>query len=303
MKLRTVIWRPRGEVRGTVALLQGYSEFIEKYFETAGELLARGFAVVSFDWRGQGGSTRALSDTLLGYVRDFSEFDGDLAYVMEKAVKPLGYSPVLIVAHSMGGNIALRYVHDHPGEIAGLVVTAPMLAVKTAPFPRWIARIVSWAGAIAGQRQRPVIGRAGTHPSLLPFETNTVTSDPRRYARNTGVLKAGGDLGLARPSFGWLEAAYGTMARVRSPEYAAAIETPVVLFSAGQDQVVHPGADMRLVRRLKDGKFVLIGDAQHEILQESDHIRTAFWAEFDLFAQRLAPPRQGTERSTANASA
>jgi lysophospholipase len=288
VQLRAVFWRPNGPVRGAIALLQGYSEYIEKYFETARDLLARGFAVATFDWRGQGGSTRALDDALLGYVGNFSEFDTDLSHFIDNVVKPLG-SPILIVAHSMGGNIALRYVHDHPGVVAGLVVTAPMLAVKTAPFPRWAARSISWCGALARQGARPVIGRPGTHPSLLPFEGNTVTSDPKRYARNVGVLKAAPDLGLARPSFGWLEAAYGTMARVRSPAFAERIETPVLLFSAGQDQIVHPGADLRLTRRLKNGKFVLIGDAQHEILQERDQIRSSFWAEFDLFAEKLAP--------------
>jgi lysophospholipase len=52
--LRVARWHPEGQARGTVVLAQGRAEFIEKYFETVAELLARGFAVVTFDWRGQG---------------------------------------------------------------------------------------------------------------------------------------------------------------------------------------------------------------------------------------------------------
>src|SRR5438067_8752774 len=48
---------------GTVAIFQGHSEFIEKYFEVVTELLDRGFAVAIFDWRGQGGSARELADS------------------------------------------------------------------------------------------------------------------------------------------------------------------------------------------------------------------------------------------------
>src|SRR5690606_6592227 len=45
-----------GAARGTVCLVQGRTEFIEKYFETVTDLQSRGFAVATFDWRGQGGS-------------------------------------------------------------------------------------------------------------------------------------------------------------------------------------------------------------------------------------------------------
>ena len=40
--------------KGTVVVLQGRAEYIEKYFETVRDLRARGFAVATFDWRGQG---------------------------------------------------------------------------------------------------------------------------------------------------------------------------------------------------------------------------------------------------------
>ena len=42
--------------KGTVCMFQGRAEFIEKYFETVRDLRARGFAVATLDWRGQGRS-------------------------------------------------------------------------------------------------------------------------------------------------------------------------------------------------------------------------------------------------------
>ena len=69
VQLRAAYWRPEGAPRGTVALLQGRAEFIEKYYEVIGEILARGFAVATFVWRGQGMSQRLLGDRAKGHVR------------------------------------------------------------------------------------------------------------------------------------------------------------------------------------------------------------------------------------------
>src|SRR5580704_1131551 len=89
-------------------LLNGQTEFIEKYFEVIDELRARNFAVVTMDWRGQGGSVRALSDPLKVHVADFSEYDEDLAALLDQVVKPLCDRPPIGLAHSMGGHNLLR---------------------------------------------------------------------------------------------------------------------------------------------------------------------------------------------------
>ena len=57
-RLRTAIFdaAPGTPRRGVCVLLNGQTEFIEKYDEVIGELQGRGFAVATLDWRGQGGS-------------------------------------------------------------------------------------------------------------------------------------------------------------------------------------------------------------------------------------------------------
>ena len=72
VRLRAVRWTPADAERGTVAILQGRGEFVEKYFEVATDLLARGFAVAALDWRGQGGSDRPLRNSRRGHVDDAS---------------------------------------------------------------------------------------------------------------------------------------------------------------------------------------------------------------------------------------
>src|SRR5690242_20827297 len=84
VSLRFARWAPPPGRRGTVCIFQGRAEFIEKYYEMARDLRARGFAVATFDWRGQGLSQRALRDPKKGHVRNFREYETDLvAFVRE----------------------------------------------------------------------------------------------------------------------------------------------------------------------------------------------------------------------------
>src|SRR6476661_11087294 len=84
VNLRFARWAPPPGRKGTVVVMQGRAEFIEKYFETVRDLRARGFAVATFDWRGQGLSDRALSDRRKGHVRNFNEYANDLSAIMEQ---------------------------------------------------------------------------------------------------------------------------------------------------------------------------------------------------------------------------
>ena len=76
----------RSPVRGTIIVVHGRTEFIEKYFETVNDLRRRGFAVLVFDARGQGGSDRLLSNRRKGHVRDFADHVNDFELVMQEVV-------------------------------------------------------------------------------------------------------------------------------------------------------------------------------------------------------------------------
>ena len=75
--------------RGVCVLLNGQTEFIEKYFEVIDELRGRGFAVATMDWRGQGGSARMTEDSRKSFVGDFGEYDEDLDTLMNWIVTPM----------------------------------------------------------------------------------------------------------------------------------------------------------------------------------------------------------------------
>src|SRR5438128_6847004 len=102
VSLRCAHWRSLSTMpKGTVCVFQGRSEFIEKYFEVVRDLRARGFAVAMLDWRGQGLSDRALRGPRKGHVRNFSEYDVDLATFVREVVLPDCPPPLFAIGHSM----------------------------------------------------------------------------------------------------------------------------------------------------------------------------------------------------------
>lgn len=290
VKLRVGVWDASSAVRGVCVLLHGQSEFLEKYDEVAGELNARGFVVAALDWRGHGASARLLDDALKAHVGDFKDYDSDLAAFMEKVVRPLGDARPLALAHSMGGHILLRALHDHPDWFRGSVITAPMIGVLTGGYPPFVARAICFAH-YAGLRSGDwVWGMAERDPLKLSFDDNMVTSDRGRFTRNTSLIAQQPQLRLAGPSWGWLEAAYRSMSRVTTKGYAEAIATPTLIVGAGKDRIVDTKATRKFAARLPHGKYLEFTDAEHEILMENDAIRARFWRAFDAFVDSLSMP-------------
>ena len=133
-------------------------------------------------------------------------------------------------------------------------------------------------------------------PLMMGFADQLVTSDPVRFQRSQDFLAAHPTLRLAGPSWGWLEAAYRSMAEVTAPGYAEAITTPMLICGAGKDRIVDTNATRAFAARLPNGRYVEFEDSEHEILMENDSIRARFWAEFDGFVGTLTPRRSAASR-------
>src|SRR5689334_24416131 len=136
---------PDVAAQGVCVLLNGQTEFIEKYFEVIDELRARGFAVATMDWRGQGDSTRMTKDSRKSFVGDFSEYDNDLDTLLNWIVTPMlarGEKPVAL-AHSMGAYVLLRRLTRHPACFRTAVLSAPMIAISFRGQREFLVRAVT----------------------------------------------------------------------------------------------------------------------------------------------------------------
>src|ERR1700689_1922934 len=133
VSLRFARWLPPAGRKGTVVILQGRAEWIEKYFETVRDLRARGFAVATLDWRGQGLSDRALSDRHKGYVRNFADYDTDLETFMREIVLPDCPPPLFALGHSTGATMLIRAAHRGRRWFDRMVMIAPLIELVGFP--------------------------------------------------------------------------------------------------------------------------------------------------------------------------
>lgn len=282
VRLRVARWPSASSARGTVVLLQGRSEYIEKYFEVVTELRGRGFDVVGFDWRGQGLSDRLLSDVRKGYVQSFGQYDLDFQMVFEQVVHARCAPPYIVLAHSTGGAVGLHAVQSGRHPIDRLILTSPMIGL---PFigTSVLARLALRAALRAGFGDAYVPGGGPDIMDLRPFAGNKRTSDPDRYARGAEIVTAAPSLGLGSPTIGWTAAAVEAVHALAEPDYPSQLKIPCLLITAGSDEIVSTPASTAFAARSKLISLVTIAGARHELLMERDGLRAQFWTAFDSF--------------------
>ncbi len=269
-------------LKGTIVLLTGRNEFIEKYFETIGNLTAQGFGVAAMDWRGQGGSDRMLKDRQRGYVKRFDQYVDDLEQFMTEIVLPDCRGPFYLLAHSMGGLISLLAAPRLFNRVRRMVLCAPLLELVGQPVSAdmlgRLTGIACWLGF--GTRY---ISNGPRPPGGPPFAGNKLTSDLMRYTRNQAIIDAAPELALGGPTVQWIHAACVARDTVTDQDFLARINIPTLIIAAGADEVVSTPALETLARRMRAASLVTIDGAQHELMQESDVFREQFLSAFHAF--------------------
>lgn len=280
--LRYARWGCERRYKGAVCLLQGRAEYIEKYFETVRELRSRGFAVVTFDWRWQGASGRALADRRKGYVESFRQYDTDLETVMTEVALPNSPPPIIGLAHSMGAAILLRSAASERRYFDRIILTAPMTGLPS-PASSAFARAAFRAWRVCGLGASYVPGGRGTLMDLRPFAGNLRTSDPERYARNAEIVATAPAFGLGSPTIAWTDAALEVLREFAGAGYPRRIRERMLIVAPGRDRIVSAAASATFANR-SGAAHLVIADARHELLMEQNHYRGQFWSAFDSFA-------------------
>jgi alpha-beta hydrolase superfamily lysophospholipase len=223
-----------------VVLVHGYGEHIGRYDHVAKALVARGASVGGPDHVGHGRSEgeRALVD-------DFEPVVDDLRSVIAEMRDEL---PVVMVGHSMGGLIAIRYAQRHLEELAGLVLSAPAVGLSPV-FQDWL--------------------NAPELPSE-PIDVATLSRDPavgETYAADELVYHGG----WKRPTLEAFVAADKLIAE--GPGFG---DLSLLYIHGAEDQLVPPDLARPVVERLAgpNSEWRVVPDARHEVFNELDKQRT-----------------------------
>lgn len=280
VRLRSARWPALSSpAKGTVCILQGRAEFIEEYYEVIRDLRARGFAVATFDWRGQGGSDRLIANPRLGHVHDFADYGRDLEAFMRAVILPECRPPFYALAHSMGAAILLYTMHGRAAWFERIVATAPMIDILR-PFGADVLAILLKE---MGLSQRLTPGRTQIPMALRPFAGNPLTSDPGRYEACAAYARENPDLNIGDPTIGWVACALSVTRSFREPKFGLEWRIPMLMVVPENDEIVSSPAAMAFAKKMRGTGAVMIRDCLHEVMQERDALREQFWAAFDAF--------------------
>ena len=286
-KIRFGHAKPEGKINGTMVLVPGFREPIEKYFEVMRDMTSRGYEVWMMEWRGNGASDPYIKaepqkPSSEGFDRDIR----DLHKFMTEVVKPADDQKVILSAHSMGAHIGLRYLKEHPETFDAAITTAPMFDIITGLFPRPVARrMVNFAktGRILGKYMP---GGADWEPGKKKFEDNHLTSDPARWAVQETLMEQKPELRKGDATYGWLYHAFASIDVLNREDYLKEIKIPVLMAVCEADAVVDVKAQKRAASILPDCKPVTLAGALHEIWMERDDLRNQWLKEVDAFLEK-----------------
>lgn len=281
--LRRIRLAGAGKRRGSLLFLGGRADHIEKYDEALIGWAKAGWDVESVDWRGQGGSGRMIAGSALGHAEDFSRWLDDItAYGQDWRARTSG--PHAFIAHSMGGHLVLRALAEGRLEADAVVLSAPMLGIHTGALPHCLAQRITALACALGATRMAVWPSHRRTPGVKDVIQTSLTHSVERFEREARFELDRPDIVLDAPTWGWLRAAYRSLAVVAQPGYLEQLRTPLLILASEGDKVVSTPAIVRAAERLPDARLHLYGrQVAHEILREVDAVRDDALARIDAF--------------------
>lgn len=227
------------ETRANVLLLHGIAEHSGRYEHVGATLAAAGYSTRAFDHHGHGrsGGRRAhvpSFDTFLDDVED------NLAELRSDG------KPVVLMAHSMGGLIALTYCVTGRPLPDVLLLSGPALG---ADVPRW-QRVMA-----------PVLGRAV--PKLFiknEFDGSLLSTDP-----DVGTAYVDDPLRIPGATAGLGLALFSAMKTAN--ENLTSLSIPTMVFHGSADRIVPPHFT-EPIDQLAVAKRQVLEGLEHEVLNE-----------------------------------
>ena len=281
---RLMNWpQPKGvTARGSILFAGGRGDFIEKYLEAQAHWHAAGWNLTAFDWRSQGGSRGGIEG---GHLDSLDPLVDDLEALVAKW-RGENPGPHVVIGHSMGGHVLLRTLAERKPPVDAAVLIAPMVMINTAPLPVFAAAATAQSMTAMG------FGRVAAWSDDAPAPAGSsrqaiLTGCGDRYADELWWWEREPGFNLGVPSWGWLQAAYRSCAKLTDAALAG-ISLPTLFVATEKDRLVSAPEIRRAAKAIPGAELLMFDKAAHEILREEDPVRLEAHARIDRFLKEHA---------------
>jgi acylglycerol lipase len=248
LRLFEQAWLPAGPPRATVVHVHGLIEHSGRHEEVAEVMAQNGYAVYAMDLRGHGRSEGPRCD-----VGSFDDYLLDLDVFFRRVRDRQPGSPLFLMGNSMGGLIVTQWAIRGQAEVAGLVLSGPLLAVNIELFP-WLRRLGPLVASVLPGLRLPRI-----RVDLLSRSAEALESfrnDPLCF-HGRFTVRVGNEI---------------LKALARLPDEAAALRLPLIILHGSDDRICSPAGSRMLCERAGSGdKTLRIYDGlYHEVFDEPE---------------------------------
>ena len=284
-------WAMPDNPRAIIVFLPGLSEFCEKHFETIHWALDNGYGIFMLDWFGQGKSGRYLENPHKRHAANFQEDIDDLDFWINNHIKPKASdAPLFAMAHSMGANIGLHYIHQTPNTFTAACLMAPMFGIKTMRHIPFAGQLTKIMDRFASDSYVPGGGdwRKGLHPSP---SMSILCKDAIRNPIHNAWSIADPELQIGGITFGWVHEAHKSCLKLKDINLEN-IQTPCLIICAQHDLLVDNKINRQICNRIPNAKIAMLAGSHHEPLMESDDIRNRLLGMLSAFVEGHLKPKR-----------
>ena len=276
----------------TVVMIPGYTATMDMYGEQVGDIASRGYHVIGFDLRGQGGSERprpSQPEKLL--IDDFRTYSNDVALFLQGLDIP-DNRPIILMGMSFGGHVAFRVAAEHSDLVDGLLLLAPALKPNAGnmSFERagWLLRI----GNSLGKGKNYLPG----HDTWKPYSENNLlqvgiehcASSPKRLPMRDAIFTVRPKQRVGGVTFNWGRELYKSSKFVRQTGYPESIKKPVTMIHAELDKFVITEVNKQVCdARMSDCVSIAIDGTGHCLTQETDPVLDRIYNALDETIERV----------------
>ncbi len=253
--------------RAILVVIHGVGEHSGRYGNILDELKNKKISLYSFDLRGHG-----RSGGKKGHIDRFTDYTDDIGIFIKLVRGEQEKLPILMLGHSMGGLIALKYALDHQEDIKGLILSSPYL--KTAmEVPGWkvfMGRLLS--GIVPGLSMP-----TGLDPREISSDRETVDN----YAEDPLVHS----LVSAR----WFTET--TAAREECITRGSELKIPLLLFHGKEDGIVDYRGTEEFFKNCnpKNSTLRLFEGLRHETMNEVEPERKKVLKMVSAWLEKIIP--------------